>query len=69
MNDLYIKQIIPAPDNMYAVYNVDGELFEDKIICLALLSDDVIEFICTDEFGNINEVNNEDEQFVRIIYK
>lgn len=69
MNDLYIKQIIPAPDNMYAVYNVDGELFEDKIICLALLSDDVIEFVCTDESGNINEVDTEDEQFVRIIYK
>ena len=69
MNDLYIKQIIPAPDDMYAVYNVDGEIFEDKIICLALLSDDVIEFICTDEFGNINEVDTDDEQFVRIIYK
>lgn len=69
MNVLTIKQIIPAPDNMYAVYNVDGEEVEDKIICLALLSNDVIEFICTDEFGNINEVDTEDEQFVKIIYK
>lgn len=69
MFELYIKQLIPAPNNMYAVYNVDGELFEDRIVCLALFSDDVIKFICTDEFGNINEVDTEDEQFVRIIYK
>lgn len=64
-----IKQIIPAPNNAYAAYEVDGKLIENKIVCIALLSDDLIVFMYADETGDIHEVDTSHEQFVCIAYK
>lgn len=69
MYETYIKQIIPAPENMHVIFNIDGVEYSDKIVCLALLSNDLIVYMSTDESGEIHEVDTDHEQFVRIVYK
>lgn len=53
MEDLFIKQIIPAPDNLYVVYEDDDGEFESKVICLALLNTDEVVMMDSDDIGQI----------------
>ncbi|MFZ3132688.1 MAG: hypothetical protein WA125_16705 [Desulfosporosinus sp.] len=53
-----IIQIIPAPSNLFAVYNM-GLNFEEeeaKIICLALTNEgEILEMVMDDDIGYIEE--------------
>lgn len=65
MKDEYIKQIIPAPDNLYVVYQDDEGEFESKVVCLALLNNGEILLMDMDDMGSIEEAQG----FERVVYK
>lgn len=65
MEDLYIKQIIPAPDNLYVVYEDNEGEFESKIVCLALLNTDEVVMMDSDDIGQIQIA----EGIKHVIYK
>jgi hypothetical protein len=56
-----IKQIIPAPDNMYAVFEIENEKGEkemmySRIVCLALADDGEVYSMDSDTEGIIDYV-------------
>ncbi len=51
-----IIQIMPAPDNLYAVYDDDGEELKTKIVCLALTNDGDVFMMDSDDDGIIREI-------------
>lgn len=65
MDDIFIKQIMPAPDNLYVVYKDEQGEFESKIICLALLNNSEVIMMDSDGLGEIEEAQG----FERIVYK
>lgn len=65
MEELKIKQIIPAPDNLYVIYQDKNGRFESKVVCLALLSNDEVVMMDSDDGGNIGIA----EGVVRVLYK
>ncbi|WP_353457592.1 pathogenicity island protein [Staphylococcus coagulans] len=67
MNDKYV-QIMPAPSNLYAIYDNDGEELESKIIMFALMENGDIEMLDVDSDGWIDDVR-ESSNFKRIEYK
>ncbi|EGQ4177183.1 pathogenicity island protein [Staphylococcus pseudintermedius] len=67
MSDKYV-QIMPAPSNLYAIYDDDGEELESKIIMFALREDGDIEMLDMDSSGWIDDVR-ETSNFKRIEYK
>ncbi|EGQ4365673.1 pathogenicity island protein [Staphylococcus pseudintermedius] len=67
MSDKYV-QIMPAPSNLYAIYDNDGEELESKIIMFALREDGDIEMLDMDSSGWIDDVR-ETSNFKRIEYK
>ena len=50
-----IIQIIPAPSNLFAAYDIDGEEEAEPILCLALTDQGKILIIDTDSLGEIGE--------------
>ena len=65
MKELFIKQIIPAPDNLYVVYEDDEGEFESKVMCLALTSFDEVVMMDSDDIGQIQIA----EGIKRVVYK
>lgn len=59
---------MPAPSNLYAIYDNDGEELESKIIMFALREDGDIEMLGMDSSGWIDDVR-ETSNFKRIEYK
>lgn len=66
MKDVYIKQIMPAPDNLYVIYEDGEEKWESKVVCFALWNDSEISMMEHDDDGSICEVADNIEG---IIYK
>ena len=53
-----IIQIIPAPDNLYAVYDMGLGLKEEeaKVLCLALTDEgEILEMVMDDDIGYVEE--------------
>ncbi|MFB3231458.1 pathogenicity island protein [Staphylococcus pseudintermedius] len=67
MNDKYV-QIMPAPPNLYAIYDEDGEEIESKIIIFALREDGEIDMLDMDMTGWIDDVR-ESSNFKKVEYK
>ena len=63
MDDL--KQIIPAPDNLYVIYKDGEEEFEVKVLCLGLTNSGDVVMIDSDDNGHIDICSG----FDRILYK
>lgn len=66
MDKFKIKQIIPAPNNMYVVYEDDEEEIESKIVCIALWGDGDITLMDVNENGEIHQIA---DNVKKIIYK
>ncbi|KFE40763.1 pathogenicity island protein [Staphylococcus agnetis] len=67
MEEKYI-QIIPAPNNLYAIYEDAGEEIESKIIMFALKNNGGIDMLDMDDSGWI-DVAITASNFKRVEYK
>lgn len=54
MNDKYV-QIMPAPNNLYAIYEDEGEEIESRIVMFALNEDGDITMLDMDKNGWLDE--------------
>lgn len=69
MNELYIKQIIPAPGNLFAQYTMaEGDIVDSKIVCLALMSDDRVVMMDSDDYGCVG-ISEGATNFIGVVYK
>jgi len=60
MNNNKIIQIIPAPENLYAIYKDDDNPdipMEVKVICLGLTNEGKVILLDVDDTGYIEEVS------------
>lgn len=51
-----VIQIIPAPENIFAVHKDKGGEFYSSVVCMALLSDGEIHFCDTTTSGEIQNI-------------
>lgn len=65
MNETKIKQIIPAPSGLWAVYENDGKKFRMPIVCLCLKEDSSGQFIepCTIDSEGIIDCADSPDNF------
>ena len=61
-----IIQIIPAPENMYVIYEDNNGTFESRVIGIALWEDSEITLLEVDNSGCVNEVAS---NVIDVIYK
>ncbi len=53
-----IIQIIPAPNNLVIVSTVEGKIFEEPALCLALSDQGRVHIIHIDGAGLVDELND-----------
>lgn len=61
-----IIQIMPAPDNLYVIYEHQGDRWESKIVCFALWDNSDITMMEIDDDGVFQETAS---NVVGVIYK
>lgn len=70
--DKKIKQIIPAPECLFSVYeDRDGKKFSQPVMCLALVEDDGVTYVAPMSFVNDKslDIDTEDANFVGLSLK